>query len=56
MRTKVKGLKQTARRCIDCIYYPSDCGYWEDRIRPSSRVKPETKHNCPDYKKAEGKE
>lgn len=40
---------ERTKRCIDCSFYPSDCGYWEDRIRPSTRVKPETTHNCPDY-------
>ena len=35
-------------RCIDCRYYPDDCGYWKPH-RNANPVKPESWHGCPDF-------
>lgn len=39
-------------RCIDCTFYPDNCGYWERK--PESRagyVNEKTIHGCHDFRK-----
>jgi len=42
--------KNKTKRCMDCKYYPNDCGYWEKDFRKKNNgVKKDTEHNCPDF-------
>jgi len=39
-------------RCVDCRFYPDDCGYWKPH-KNANTVKPECWHGCPDYEPRE---
>jgi len=46
-------LNEGLKRCIDCGYYPNDCGYWDKKYRKknlhASFIKKDTIHNCQDF-------
>ena len=46
-------LNEGLKRCIDCRYYPDDCGYWDKEFRKNNKqlgfLKKNTIHNCQDF-------
>lgn len=44
---------KSVKRCIDCKYYPNNCGYWDRdrRDKNAGYVHETTQHNCPDFSK-----
>jgi hypothetical protein len=50
-------MNQEVKTCRTCAYYPNNCGYWLTELKPSrpggsppSRVSPDTRHNCQDFR------
>ena len=45
-------LNEGLKRCVDCKYYPNDCGYWDKEYRKNknlSFIKKDTYHNCQNF-------
>ena len=46
-------LNEELKRCVDCKFYPTNCGYWGKDFREKNPnlgfIKKDTNHNCQDF-------